>query len=329
MSNEIIVAVLVTFFLTSFIFGFLYYCLHDRITVLEEKANATERHYKNLVSLERFIKIVAVIGVLFCLFPSIHHLYIFFPKMKNVGEHLSYLQEKGIDYWGIIVGFLTLMVTLLVAWNIYSTLKAKDDLNKYRKNLNQEVKSFKYRIEKIPNQKFSSIESRLSEFDECCKNRGQEIESLKITLAKRIDNIEAQNLVNTAKFYMDTADKAEPKYKIRLYEDAYRTLVEALYLFCRIESSKSIEHDTIALANCCLKNMSDLKGMFSEVVHTACLEKLNILVYEKTSLRKTLKEEIKKLITAQTDVGYLPTMDGVINYVMSVQKRKDSPNSSF
>ena len=66
-------------------------------------------------------------------------------KMNEWGEI-----DRGIDYLGIIIGILALMVTLMVGWNIWQTMEARraierfdDKTNNYDIDLDKKVKSIK------------------------------------------------------------------------------------------------------------------------------------------------------------------------------------------
>lgn len=141
----------------------IYLCnLHARVSRLEYKASP------KLVIIEKevhgigcYLRIIIGIAILFCLLISIHYIAVFYPRFTNEIENGRYVENLGIDYWGYIVGFLTLLVTLLVGWNIYSTIKAKEEL-----------RLTKEEIEKL-------FEERLKTFDDCCKQRKEEIAELK------------------------------------------------------------------------------------------------------------------------------------------------------
>lgn len=320
MNDNTICAAIVSAVALAVIVGFLYYCLHDRIKALEERTGIRETHYHKLASLERIVKIIATIAIIFCLFPSIHYLSTFFPRLDNASDNLTFIQKHGIDYWGIIVGFLTLMVTFLVGWNIYSILKAKDDVKIYRKRLNNEVKSFKRSIEKIPNQKFSSIETRLSKFDECCKNRGDEINKLKEEVFEKISIIETHNLIGTARFYIDTAEKVSGDTKIRIYENAYQTVVDALGKLCAVPNTRGDIKYCVDMAKLCLRNINKDDGKLLEITYNNSLCNLKQLTSDESQVRPTIKKMINDVISLQIEVGYKPTMDTVINWIRTVQK---------
>lgn len=64
------------------------------------------------------ILLIRFFALSFCLFP------------RTVCEKDNHIQfnHLGFDYFGVIVGFFTLLVTFLIGWNIYSTIKAKEEL---------------------------------------------------------------------------------------------------------------------------------------------------------------------------------------------------------
>ena len=72
----------------------------------------------------------------------------YFPQIKNLG----------IDYMGVIVGILSLLVTVLLGWNIYTALdikkeweKYKKDIDKYTSDLQNKEKEFKEEINNVKN----------------------------------------------------------------------------------------------------------------------------------------------------------------------------------
>ena len=74
----------------------------------------------------------------FCLLGSLHYLFVFFPRVLKNEDSVLELNHLNFDYLGVIVGFFTLLVTLLVGWNIYSTIKAKEEIEGIKKVVNTE-----------------------------------------------------------------------------------------------------------------------------------------------------------------------------------------------
>lgn len=140
----------------------IYLCnLHARVSRLEYKASP------KLVIIEKevhgigcYLRIIIGIAILFCLLISIHYIAVFYPRFTDEIENGRYVENLGIDYWGYIIGFLTLIVTLLVGWNIYSNIKAKEELRATKED-----------IEKL-------FEKRIKELDNCCKHGQNKLDEL-------------------------------------------------------------------------------------------------------------------------------------------------------
>lgn len=62
--------------------------------------------------MNKFWRIITYGGVPFSILGTVVCLCVFFPRIDNLG----------FDYMGIIVGILSLIITLLIGWNIYSAL---------------------------------------------------------------------------------------------------------------------------------------------------------------------------------------------------------------
>lgn len=97
-----------------------------------------------------WIKFVAALILGFVLFVCLHYLCCTYPhKMERTPD---------FDYLGVIAGFFAVLVTLLVGWNIYSTIKAKEELQKSKDD-----------IEKRFNE-------RLTKLEECCEQGRQRLD---------------------------------------------------------------------------------------------------------------------------------------------------------
>ena len=75
----------------------------------------------------------------------------------------------GFDYMGIIVGILSLLVTVLVGWNIFNTLEFKKELEQIKKNSEEKekmLKELKEEIEKTLKELKEEKEKTLKELKE-------------------------------------------------------------------------------------------------------------------------------------------------------------------
>ena len=76
----------------------------------------------------------------------------------------------GFDYMGIIVGILSLLVTVLVGWNIFNTLEFKKELEQIKKNSEEKekmLKKLKEEIEKTLKELKEEIDDNFEEYS--CK----------------------------------------------------------------------------------------------------------------------------------------------------------------
>ena len=103
---------------------------------------------------------------------SLHYLFVFFPRVLKNEDSVLELNHLNFDYLGVIVGFFTLLVTLLVGWNIYSTIKARDELGKAKDDL------------------VGDLNTKLQKYEKCCSNgmnKIADIESLLDGYDKKVD----------------------------------------------------------------------------------------------------------------------------------------------
>lgn len=79
-----------------------------------------------------WVKIIAILLFVFCTWMCANYFFQHYPDAE--------VTSKPFDYNGMLVGFFTLLVTLLVGWNIYSTISAKEELEKAKDKLKEQYK---------------------------------------------------------------------------------------------------------------------------------------------------------------------------------------------
>lgn len=146
---------------------FVCYNFNLRLTDLE---NNRGKKSGICASIKGTVRIFVIPVIIFCLVVSIHYIAVFFPRFVSIEKHNTYYENLGIDYWGIIVGFFSFLVTILVGWNIYSTIRAKEELKEIRRNLNKEfgekIKSLENMVFKLSLRNNERITSSLN-IDTC------------------------------------------------------------------------------------------------------------------------------------------------------------------
>lgn len=110
--------------------------------------------------------------------------------------------ELGIDYIGVIVGILSLLVTMLIGWQIYNVItidkKIRDEVNKTKSSFIKEIEVIKdssyIALQKLQfKTELINLNSYMSK-----GNFGQAIESLKSLLDSAI-------IINETDFFRETA----------------------------------------------------------------------------------------------------------------------------
>lgn len=144
-------------------------------------------------NVENYIRFTAYVAIFFCLGVAIHYMANELPRVLKVDKQNNI--DLGVDYLGLIVAIFAIIVTLLVTWQIYSTIKAKEEL--------------KEATEDIENR----FNKRLSELDECCRDGKNQLINLNKTFevnGKRLISIE-----DDLKHKIESLDKKVFKLSLR------------------------------------------------------------------------------------------------------------------
>lgn len=122
---------------------------HNAINKLNSTLSSlgsTERIAIDVRDINLSVRIIAYIALAFCLGVVIHYLAIALPRIYEAKGKAEELQNFGVDYLGLIVAIFAVIVTLLVTWQIFSTIKAKEELRDTQQNIK---KMFDLEIGKI------------------------------------------------------------------------------------------------------------------------------------------------------------------------------------
>lgn len=165
-----------------------------------------------------YIRAIAWVVVPFCMIASLHYLFVFFPRSVKENDNHIYFNSLGLDYWGVIVGFFTLIVTLLVGWQIFSTIRERER----NERLVDDIRQFQNSINAVQR----GLEERLHSLEQCCSDGKNNIKDIYDTLKVHIDRIEQ---VEDLPYYLQTFEQANK------LEDNGLTK-EALFAYIRIAS---------------------------------------------------------------------------------------------
>lgn len=194
-----------------------------------------------------YLRAIAWVAVPFCILASLHYLFVFFPRSVNENDNHIYFNSLGLDYWGVIVGFFTLIVTLLVGWQIFSTIRERERNERLEKQYND------FRNEMISFR--NELEQRIKGMEDCCDERKKQIETLDIKV-EHIANatllvMSAESLIKSARF----TDK-EHKTDNFLISIAYSSLFNATYQFVKGRTDKKNILGCISQLKSCVMMLS-------------------------------------------------------------------------
>lgn len=88
---------------------------------------------RKLSAVLTLLKLLSFVALAFCVWMCVHYYIQHYPNAE--------ITSKPMDYFGMIVGFFTVMVTLLIGWNIHSTIKAKDELDDARNKMKKQYRA--------------------------------------------------------------------------------------------------------------------------------------------------------------------------------------------
>lgn len=81
--------------------------------------------------------------------------------------------DLGIDYLGIIIGLLALMVTLMVAWNIWQTMEAKRSIEKFESKTENYDSDLNAKIEAVKSDWLKEVRALLNTTEQNIANAEQ------------------------------------------------------------------------------------------------------------------------------------------------------------
>lgn len=116
--------------------------------------HSTSKHHKSDKYTSIILSIIAIVVAAIALAVS---------SPRDAGKICCRKFDLGFDYLGIIIGLLALMVTLLVAWNIWQTIEAKRSIEKFEEktnNYNDDLEAKVNAIKEDWNKKIEDIQNK-------------------------------------------------------------------------------------------------------------------------------------------------------------------------
>lgn len=177
---------------------------------------------RKLSAIITLLKLLSFVALAFCVWMCVHYYIQHYPNAE--------ITSKPMDYFGMIVGFFTIMVTLLIGWNIHSTIKAKDELNeardKMKKQYRADIAQLKADVEKL---KTAQTQQRLKQAEEkgATEERKREDRVVNLALAREM---------------MERIDKDVVLHGTKLHQwlwtniDEYKTFAQILEAYKEVKS---------------------------------------------------------------------------------------------
>jgi len=279
------------------IIGYVVYLIERHNKILNELSHKVQNlKSSSQITIEGsntkiLFKVIAYIGLFFCLLVAIHYLSCELPRLVNNDAANSHINNLGVDYLGLIVAIFAILVTLLVTWQIYSTIKVKEELENSKKDIEER------------------FNDRLIKLEECCTNRGNEI---KVIDKKVDDNHKLQDeKIETTQKDLTLYSKSMNEYSLAaLHRQTFLLWENQLFIERRFEmkltGAKGIRPFSTDLFNECflrignaleLSNKGTIKNGIAPIVRELYLLTNNVLVQKdnKGVIRPILRENIERV----------------------------------
>lgn len=198
------------------------------------------------------------------------------------------------DYIGVIVGILSLLVAFLVAWQIYNTVQAQNDINNFKNEIKSEYKNQIFRLTKRANRLRAQ-----ADYDVKKNNaRLSFSQAISLMLIADIDMERAILPTDMAKSKERDEETALRTYKFQ-YCIAYKYFANALFSYITIGSEATSIDSCLSNMERCLtkiKENRENKGTeyFDVKIHNMCDKIYNRLT--KACIRFNIDNAIKKRI---------------------------------
>lgn len=230
-----------------------------------------------------YLKAIAWVVIPFCLLGSLHYLFVFFPRTACEKDNHILFNHLGFDYFGVVVGFFTLLVTLLVGWQIFSNIKERE------------------RIEKLTesNEKFrGGLDGRIKALEDCCNERQKEISEMNNKIDVSINSIlllmTSDNTLTTLKGKLK--DERLSMTDAFMASQAFHSILKAVYQLLSTKTENKNIRGSIVKLQSCLTHLNG-RGQFNKFDYDQCTS-----LFSKISLIISDEEIANELQQIQQDM---------------------------
>lgn len=152
-----------------------------------------------------WIKVVAIILFGFMLFVCCHYLFLNYPHKST--------KVPDLDYLGILFAFFSILVTILVGWNIYNSISVRDQMDK----LDDEKGKIDKEARDIAN---NIVDTRMEDYDHQIKSE--------LNLIRGMSYSQRENHESAFRYYLTALEHQnqckEPTLKDEIIENIGSTL---------------------------------------------------------------------------------------------------------
>lgn len=248
-----------------------------------------------------------LITLSFRMFPSVI-------SRRRKGVRVNHLN---FDYLGVIVGFFTLLVTLLVGWQIFSNIKERERFDK----LAEANDEFRKGVEVFRNE----LQEKITKMEECCEERGKQISAVD----EKVDaHINATLLVLSSETLIkgiDTKSKLSLSDALRV-SIAYSSLLRAILQFVQTNGKIENVRGCISKLKTCLLLFWD-NSQFDKSQYDEC-DKLYDDITEAISKHNKysiVSDELKEANEWRTKIGIDEEAERMHEFFRN--QRKEQTNS--
>lgn len=268
-----------------------------------------------VAGIKSYVRIIAYIAIAFCVGVAIHYLAVELPRILNNDYTNSHLHNLGVDYLGLIVAIFAIIVTLLVGWQIFSTIKAKEELRTVQKEIKDDYTA---RIDEI----LVCCNERKTEITELQKSKQQLVDYIADKTAELNTKLDVSSKYHEARMYfsqaltlmligdLETSLKNEC-YKhtndrpIRFqYSMSYRYFFEALLYYAQSNKSYTAMESCLSNMKLALTRLQQSNEKFENKTHSTCdnlYDKISVMI-NANDIDEELAKRIRELHEERTKI---------------------------
>ncbi len=171
----------------------------NRLNNQLSKLDGNIRIEQEVGNIESYVRIIAYVAIAFCLGVAIHYLAVELPRILNNDYSNSHLHNLGVDYLGLIVAIFAIIVTLLVTWNIYSTINAKEELRVTKQDVELRFADRIKKLEDCCNQRKTEIIELNTTYNNINQNTDKQIRNLRANILRFMAITWSASLLNLSR----------------------------------------------------------------------------------------------------------------------------------